>query len=353
MPKPSADAPASPPRARSRASGAVTLQQVAQLAGVSPMSASRALNSPQSVSEAIRVRVQDAVRATGYVPNRVAGALASRRSRLVAALVPSVAGPVFQDLVQSLIAELGARGYQLILAQAGYGTLAEPVLDTLLAQRPDGVVLAGVVPSAAARQRLRAAGIPVVETWDMVARPVDLVVGFSHEKIAAAVADYLIARGRKRLAFVGGDHARALRRARSFVASALDSGRPARRRALSAITEAVRAPAVVRSGRDALSSILERQPRTDAVFCSSDVLALGVVTEALARGLRVPEDLAIVGFGDLHFAGDIVPALTTVHIDSAAIGAAAARFIVARAEGQPVDVRTVDIGFSIVTRDSA
>ncbi|MDB5857570.1 MAG: GntR family transcriptional regulator [Ramlibacter sp.] len=317
------------------------------------MSASRALNTPAQVSEEILGRVQEAVNATGYVRNRLAGALASRRSRLVAALVPNVAGPVFQDLIQALIAALGSAGYQLILAQSGYGELPEELLDAVLGQRPDGLVLAGVVPSARGRERLKSAGIPVVETWDMVPAPLDMVVGFSHEKIAAAVAAYLIAAGHRHLAFVGGNHARARRRARSFVAAALDKRRPASRRAAAVVVEAVAAPADVRSGRDALARILAQQPKTDAVFCSSDLLALGVVTEAQARGLRVPDDLAVVGFGDLQFAGDILPALTTVRIDSAAIGETAARFIVARAEGRDVAARTVDTGFSIIQRDTA
>ena len=111
----------------------------------------------------------------------------------------------------------------------------------------------------------------------------------------------------------------------------------------------------MRSGRDALKDILARQPRTDAIFCSSDLLALGVLTEARAMGLRVPEDLAVVGFGDLPFAADIAPALTTVRIDDAAIGRHAARFIILRA-GAGADVlreRVVDVGFSIVERESA
>ncbi|MBA2961372.1 MULTISPECIES: LacI family DNA-binding transcriptional regulator [Ramlibacter] len=350
---PPAPAAAPRPRPRARAEGGVTLQDVARLAGVSPMSASRALNTPARVSQDILQRVQEAVARTGYVRNSLAGALASRRSRLVAALVPNVAGPVFQDLIQALIAALGSAGYQLILAQSGYGVLPDDLLNAVLGQRPDGLVLAGVVPSAQGRQRLQSAGLPVVETWDMVAEPVDMLVGFSHEQIAGAVATHLIADGRRQLAFVGGEHARAQRRARSFVSAALDKRRTARGHADAVAVESVPAPADVRSGRDALARILARQPKTDAVFCSSDLLALGVVTEAQARGIRIPEQLAVVGFGDLSFAADVLPALTTVRIDSAAIGATAARFIVERAEGRPVAATTVDVGFSIVTRDTA
>jgi LacI family gluconate utilization system Gnt-I transcriptional repressor len=342
---------------RGRGSGAVTLSDVAKLAGVSLMSASRALNSPAQVSGDIRARVLAAVAETRYVANRVASSLASRHSRLVAAIVPSLAGPVFQAMVQSLIGELGVHGYQLMLGQSGYGVQEDDaLLNAIIGRRPDGLVLGGVVPSEEGRQRLRASGIPVVETWDMVVDPIDMLVGFSHEEIATAVADLLLERGRTHLAFVGGSHARALRRARAFVEAARrhEGRHPATRQVVSV---AVEAPAGVRSGRDALKDILARQPRTDAIFCSSDLLALGVLTEARAMGLRVPEDLAVVGFGDLPFAADIAPALTTVRIDDAAIGRHAARFIIQRAgAGAGADVlreRVVDVGFSIVERESA
>ncbi|MBU4609342.1 LacI family DNA-binding transcriptional regulator [Achromobacter sp. GG226] len=346
---PSSDARA---RRRGRGHGGITLTDVARLAGVSPMSASRALNSPDQVSEQIRARVRAAVERTGYVANRVAGALASQRSRLVAAVVPSIAGPVFQDMVQSLIAELAASGYQLMLGQSGYGLQEEDaLLEAIIGRRPDGVVLGGVVPSAAGRLRLRASGIPVVQTWDRLDDPIDMLVGFSHEAIATAVAHFLVARGHRQLAFVGGDHERALRRAAAFQQAAQQAAGEGK--AVSAITEAVRAPAGVGSGREALRQILQRQPGTQAVFCSSDVLALGVLTEAQAQGRSVPGELAVIGFGDLHFAADIVPSLTTVHIDSQAIGRHAARFIVACAEGRRPADTFVDVGFTIIERDSA
>ncbi|MGJ7490512.1 LacI family DNA-binding transcriptional regulator [Variovorax sp. ZT4R33] len=340
------------PLRRGRSSGGITLLEVARLAGVSAMSVSRALNAPDQVSPSILAKVRAAVDATGYVANRVAGGLASRRSRLVAALVPSIAGPVFQEMVQSLIAELAARDHQLMLGQSGYRTQEEDaLLEAIIGRRPDGIVLGGVVPSSAGRRRLVASGIPVVETWDMVPDPIDMLVGFSHEAIAAAVASFLIERGHRHLGFIGGDHARAARRARAFADSALK--RPKDARASTVVIESVVAPATVRSGRDALGELLRRQPRTDAVFCSSDVLALGVVTEAGARGLRVPQDIAVVGFGDLDFAADVSPSLTTVRIDSTRIGQLAARFIVNRSNGLDVEEPQVDVGFSIVSRDSA
>lgn len=312
------------------------------------MSVSRALNAPNQVSPSILAKVRAAVDATGYVANRVAGSLASRRSRLVAAVVPSIAGPVFQGMVQSLIAELAAHDHQLMLGQSGYGTQEEDaLLEAIIGRRPDGIVLGGVVPSTAGRRRLAASGIPVVETWDMVADPIDMLVGFSHEAVGRSVADFLLQKGRKRLALIGGDDPRSVRRAEAFKAAVQAQG------AAAPITHLVPAPTKLSDGRRALRSILQSNLAIDGVFCSSDMLALGVLTEARVAGIEVPADLAVVGFGDLNFAADLDPALTTVRIDGRRIGQIAADCIVERAAGRRPAEMIVDVGFTIVRRASA
>ena len=336
-----------PPRRSRRGSGAVTLHDVAKLAGVAPITASRALNTPAQVSAEVLKKVGDAVARTGYVPNLLAGSLASTRSRLVAAVVPTISGPVFLESVQSLTEALAARGYQLMLGQAGYaGNREDALLEAIIGRRPDGIVLTGILHSADGRRRLLASGIPVVETWDLTTTPIDMLVGFSHVEVGRAVANFLHAKGRRRLAVVAGDDERATRRFEAFQATALALG------LADVPVVAVPAPTTLKSGRLALAQLLQRASDIDAVFCSSDLLALGVMTEARVRGIKVPGQLAVIGFGDLEFAADLDPALTTVHIKGTAIGRQAAQFIVDRAEGRAVPQRVVDIGFSIVERAS-
>ncbi|KWT75978.1 MULTISPECIES: LacI family DNA-binding transcriptional regulator [unclassified Variovorax] len=342
------NAEASSPRRSRRGSGAVTLHDVAKLAGVAPITASRALNTPAQVSPEVLRKVSEAVARTGYVRNVLAGGLASTRSRLVAAVVPTIAGPVFLQTVQSLTEALAEQGYQLMLGQSGYTESREDaLLDAIIGRRPDGIVLTGILHSTERRRRLLAAGIPVVETWDLTPTPLDMLVGFSHAEVGRAVADFLRARGRRRLAVVAGDDERSRRRHQAFCDAARDAGLP------EVPLIYVPAPTTLGSGRRALAELIASSPGIDAVFCSSDLLALGVMTEAQARGIPVPQRLAVVGFGDLEFAADLHPALTTVRIDSAAIGRQAARFIVDRAEGREVAERVVDIGFSIVDRATA
>jgi LacI family gluconate utilization system Gnt-I transcriptional repressor len=337
-----------PTTRRRRSSGAITLHDVARIAGVAPITASRAVNTPDRVSEEVRARVQEAIARTGYVPNRLAGGLASTRSRLVAAVVPTISGPVFLQTVQSLTEALADHGYQLMLGQAGYTAAREDaLLDAIIGRRPDGIVLTGIMHSTQGRRRLLASGIPVVETWDLTTTPIDMLVGFSHTEVGEAVARRLHAKGRRRLAAVAGNDERAQRRVAAFAAAARKLGLP------EVQVASVPAPTTLKSGRQALATLVPSEPGIDAVFCSSDLLALGVLTEARARGVAVPGQLAVVGFGDQDFAADVEPALTTVHIDGAAIGRQAAHFIVERAEGRAVEPRVVDIGFSLVERASA
>ncbi|MFS2006848.1 LacI family DNA-binding transcriptional regulator [Duganella sp. CT11-25] len=342
-----------PPRRSRRKSGGTTLRDVAALAGVAPITASRALNTPKAVSEQILQRVKNAVEQTGYVPNMLAGGLASRKSRLVAAVIPTISGNVFLEMVQSLTSSLAAYGYQLMLGQSGYEDSREDeLLETIIGRRPDGVVLTGIMRSPQGRQRLLTSGIPVVETWDLTPNPIDMLVGFSHEKVGEAVARYLYARGKRRVATLSANDQRAQRRMKAFSDTAVSLGMTTPG-ATAVPGWLVPAPTNVGMGRAGLRELLARHPDIDALFCSSDMVALGVLTEAQAQGIAVPGQLAVVGLGDLSFSRDLHPALTTVRIDGARIGATAARFIVERSEEREVRDGVIDIGFSIVERASA
>ncbi|SCB15131.1 LacI family DNA-binding transcriptional regulator [Cupriavidus alkaliphilus] len=321
----------------------VTLHDVAREAGVSLITASRALSNPRMVSEKTIARVQQAVAATGYIPNLLAGGLKSKRSLMVAALVPNIAVAQFLPTVKALTDALDAAGYQLILGQTGYDhAREEALLGTMISRRPDGIVITGLVHSQAARERLRRAGIPVVETWDLSDRPVDMSVGFSHVKVGSSVAGYFLGKGWRRLGIATGDDHRASVRREGFV-STVGHEVP---------TVVVPAPSSLALGRQALAGLLAQDPRIQAIYCSSDQLAQGVMVEALARGLRIPEDLAICGFGDADFAAHLNPSLTTVHVDGAAIGSLAARLLLDRCQGKAVAEPVIDVGFRIIERGS-
>lgn len=330
-----------------RGSGAITLRDVAKLAGVAPITASRAVNTPDQVSPEVLKKVLDAVHRTGYVPNRIAGGLASSRSRLIAAVVPSTVMSVFMETIESLNGTLFDAGYQLMLGQSGYSVAREELLlEAVIGRRPDGIFLTGILPPGKSRTRLLASGIPVVETWDLTPTPIDMLVGFSHSDIGRDVANFLMAKGRRRLALVRADDERAGRRATAFADAVVLRGQR------DVFVVNVGNSRSLRSGREAMVRILVEVPDVDAIFCSSDLLALGVMTETRAQGVAVPERIAIVGFGDVPFLADMVPALSTVRINGADIGKQSARFLIERAEGRPVNPCVIDVGFSIVERDT-
>ncbi|MFC5520972.1 LacI family DNA-binding transcriptional regulator [Polaromonas jejuensis] len=324
-------------------SKAATLHDVAREAGVSLITASRALTNPKLVSDTTILKVQAAAQAIGYIPNLLAGGLKSRRSLMVAALVPAISVAQFLPTVQSLTEALSDAGYQLILGQTGYDHAREEALiNTMMSRRPDGIVLTGLVHSATARERLRRAGIPVVETWDLSDRPVDMLVGFSHVKVGSAIAGYFLGKGWRRLGIATGDDHRGALRREGFLA-AVGKDVP---------TAVVPAPSSLEQGRRALAELLAKDSKLQAVYCSSDQLAQGVLAEALARGIRVPEELAVCGFGNADFAAHMQPSLTTVHVDGAAIGRLAAKLVIDRCNGTSIANPIVDVGFRIIERRS-
>ncbi len=320
-----------------------TLHDVARVAGVSLITASRALGNPGVVSAKTIARVQQAVQATGYIPNLLAGGLKSKRSRMVAGIVPALNVAQFLPSVQTLTEILAAEGYQLLLGQTGYDRAREElVLNTMIGRQPDGIVFTGLVQDEAVRARLRRTGVPVVETWDLSADPVDMLVGFSQEQVGRAVGDYFRAKGWQHVGIATAGDPRALQRKAGFEA-AFGAGVP---------TAVVPAPSSLQRGRHALAQLLAQQPRLQAVSCSSDQLAQGVLVEAQARGLRVPQDLAVCGFGNADFSAHLLPPLSTVVIDGPAIGRLAAQLILARCRGEAVAQPIVDVGFRIVERQS-
>ncbi len=331
----------------SRSSGSVTLSDVAKLAGVSPITVSRVLNRPELVTPDTMEVVREAIARTGYVPNMLAGGLASKRSRLVAALFPTIASSMFAETMEALTDRLGEAGYQVLLGLSGYPAAREDdLLEAILSRRPDGILLTGIVHSASTRRKLLAAKIPVVEIWDYTPTPIDMLVGFSHERVGEAVGDYLVAKGYRRLAMIGGDDDRAMQRRKGFLSSLAGHGIE------DVPTIAVPAPGSLRTGRQQMARLLDEGHRPDAVFCNSDALAQGVLAEAQSRGMSVPGDVAVMGFGDLDFSPYTFPALTTVRIDRRGIGRIAADAMLARMEGRAGPEKVLDVGFEVIERES-
>ncbi|MFL9983148.1 LacI family DNA-binding transcriptional regulator [Paraburkholderia sediminicola] len=346
----SSDVPEAAPAPAKRLRGGpkgLRITDVAAQAGVAPITVSRVFNSPETVAPDTLERVRQVVQKLGYVPNRLAGGLSSSRSRLIAAIVPTIAHSLFSETIQVFSETMSRAGYQVLLALSGYSDSSEEaLLDAVLSRRPEGVLLTGVAHADSLRERLRNVGMPIVETWDLTETPIDMLVGFSHYQVGVAVAEHFLARNVRAPGLVSANDDRALARRAGFRERLAQAG-------LSEIAEVlVSPPSSVAVGKAALQTLIEQASDLDAVFCGSDLLAIGVLGAAKRMSLDVPSQLSICGFGDLEFATETTPQLTTVRVDGTRIGLTAARCLLDRLAG--IDkTRVTDVGFHIVERETS
>lgn len=335
---------------RSRAQGTIRIEEVARLAGVSAITVSRALNTPGKVAEQTRKAIWEAVEKTGYIPNQLAGSLASNRSRTIGVIVPTIVNSIFADKVQGMTDVLSKEGYQLLLANSGYSLeLEADLVAAFVAQRPSGLVITGLTHAERTRSLLGRAGIPVVETWSMGADPLDMLVGFSNEDAAYSMVRHLGELGYRKIALVSApvtDNDRADNRVKGYRRAVHEFGLVEDRRLER------QASFSLRNGAEALIDLLAEHDGIDAVFFANDILAAGGLLECQRRGIRVPDDLGVAGFDDVDLAAETVPGLTTVRIPRYEIGARAAAMILESIAGREPAEKIVDLGFEIVSRGS-
>ncbi|HXZ17619.1 MAG TPA: LacI family DNA-binding transcriptional regulator [Roseiarcus sp.] len=332
------------------------MQTVARMAGVSAMTVSRALKSDASISEETRDRVLDIVRRVGYVPDATARVFATRRSGFVAALVPSLNNSNFADTVRGMSEIFDAAGLQMLLGDTEYSlSREEDLIRAFLQRRPEAIVLTGGAHNEGARRLIAAADIPTVETWDLPKEPLGDVVGFSNEEAGAAIVRYLHERGRRRIGFVGGKTSfdtRGTQRRAGFRKATRALRLPSER-----IVLAGKSPVSMAQGAEALDAMLARWPDVDAIVCVSDLSAFGVLAECQRRGIDVPGQIAIAGFGDFEVARCCHPRLTTIAVDCANIGRKAAESALnaleARNRHELRKPETTRIEFSVVARETA
>lgn len=325
------------------------MSDVAREADVARVTVSRVLSDPMTVASETRAAVRAAVARLGYVPNLNAGALASRRSRIVGAIVPTLSNAWFADTMDGLSETLAAQGYQLLLGQSRYGQAEETrLVEAFVGRRVDAIVLTGTDHAPGLVQTLRRAAIPVVECWESNCRPIDILVGFSNEDTGRTVARHLMGRGCRHLGFIGAEEPRSQRRLHGF----RDEARKQRREV---DVHLVRAPSSVEDGALAVAALMSANPQLDGVFCSNDTLALGALKTCRQHHWDVPGRVAVVGFSDLPVAAATVPSLTTIRIDSRAMGERMGHLLLNRLSGQEAvgHSRVHDLGFELVIRESA
>ncbi|WEX91350.1 LacI family DNA-binding transcriptional regulator [Sinorhizobium garamanticum] len=319
---------------------AVTLAEVAEAAGVGESTVSRVLRNHGSFSKKTRDRVMEAVERLGYVPNRIAGTLASAGSRLVAFVIPSLSNIVFPDVLRGASSVLEANQHQAVFSVTDYDAEREEALvAAMLAWRPTAVMLAGFEHTEGTVKRLRASGCRVVEMLDLDGTALDLAVGLSNRSAGRTSADFLLKRGYRRIGYVGHDldrDTRARKRFGGFCEALGAAGFALVDREICA------GGSSVESGRLGLERLLARSS-LDAVYFSNDDMALGGYFHCLARGISIPSQLAIFGYNGLDI-GRVTPQpLSTIRTPRVETGRVAAELVVTDAPPQ-----VVDLGFELI-----
>ncbi|WP_308918042.1 LacI family DNA-binding transcriptional regulator [Jannaschia sp. LMIT008] len=324
------------------------LQDVATAAGVSVVTVSRALNAPATVSARTRERIDAAMQAVDYVPDLAARGMAKQRSDIVAVLVPTLLDPIFVDMVRGLEGVLAAHGMHLLIGDTGYDPdREEAFVAAALGRRPDGLVLTGTQHTPRARRLAAGSGVPVVETWGIEGEPIDRAVGYDQRAAALALTRHVLDRGYERVAYVGrpvSGNGRAAAKRDGYLAALRAAG-------MAVVPELLmECVTSMEAGKDAIKRLV-RRGGADAIVFSGDRIAAGAFLHCLDTGLRVPDDVAVCGFGDHDIARLLPGGLTSVRADSVQIGRLAGEAIV---DGRVDDggPRSVDIGFEVVVRGS-
>lgn len=321
-----------------------TLRDVAKASGVSEISVSRVMRNAPSVSERLKARVLKAANELGYTPNRLAGALKTSSSNLVAVIVPSIGNGVFPEVLNGIEEVLADAGLQPVLGITQYDRAREvQVLRDMLAWSPMGVIMAGTDHEPAVARMIAQHDIPVVEFMDVDRPPIQAAVGISNIRAAVAVADLLAERGYRRPGYIGAwserpDRSRARRLA--FEARLEELGIPL------VDKEIAEVPATAEVGAQSTEILLTRSPGIDAIFFANDDQALGALFHCQRQGRRVPEDIGLIGFNGIDIGLATPTILASVVTPRYQMGVETARLLLAAAD-DPDARQVIDLGFEI------
>ena len=312
----------------------MTLRDVADAAGVSEMTVSRVLRNRGDVSEMTRERVFEAARKLGYVPNKIAGALASNRVNLVGVVIPSLSNMVFPDVLHGIGAVLEDTDLQPVVGTSKYDLAQEEkVIYEMLSWRPTGLIVAGLEHSEAARAMMANAGVPVVEVMDVDGTPVAGAVGINHEEAGRAMAAEILARGYRKIGYLGSSSladARAQKRYHGFKAGLEAAGH--------ALKDEIfyDGNSGFGTGRGMTEALFTRSPDLDFLYYNTDINAAGGLLYCLEKGMDVPGQIGLAGFNSFEVLDGLPMRIATMDSKREEIGRRAADLIVANKLTQEV-----------------
>lgn len=319
----------------------LTLRDVSEASGVSEMTVSRVLRNRGDVSETTREKVLQAARSLGYVPNKIAGALASQRVNLVGVVIPSLSNMVFPEVLSGISEVLEDTGLQPVVGVTHYvQDREESVLYEMLSWRPSGLIVAGLEHSEAARSMMEAAGVPIVEIMDIDGTPVDSAVGISHRRAGLQMAQAIVVAGYRHIGFLGTkmpeDH-RARKRLEGFREGLAAAG-------LTLEDEEYYAGgSALLKGREMTEAILKRSPQLDFLYYSNDMIGAGGLLYCLEKGIDVPGRVGLAGFNGIELLEGLPRRLATMDACRREIGRHAAEIICGKHEGGSIGGEVIEL----------
>ena len=337
-------------RLRKNRSTMSTLQDVANLAGVSTATVSRYLTNPELVRKERRARIETAISETDYIPHGAAQALASQRSRTIGAVVPTLDNAIFAKGIQAFQQHLQSAGYTLFIASSDYSLDEEYTQgETLIARGVDGMMLVGSDHDERFYERLRQKEMPYVNTWAYREGSEHPCVGFDNFDAAYRQASYLLDIGHTRFGVISGmtrDNDRARDRLDGILRALSERGVQISDQMI------YESPYDITTSRQFTKRLLSSETLPTAVVCGNDILAYGALLECQSNGFIVPTDISVVGFDDLPLSQHMRPSLTTMNVPSEEMGRKAADYLLARLNGETVPVQ-VRLETNLIVRASA
>lgn len=317
----------------------LTLREVSEASGVSEMTVSRVLRNRGDVSDTTRKKVLAAAKELGYVPNKIAGALASQRVNLVGVIIPSLSNMVFPEVMTGISEELEGTDLQPVVGVTDYlPEKEERVLYEMLSWRPSGVIIAGLEHSEASRAMLNAAGIPVVEIMDTDGTPIDAMVGISHRRAGRIMAEAIVKAGYRRIGFLGTkmplDH-RARKRFEGFTQALAKAGIEI------ADQEFYSGGSALAKGREMTEMMLKRTPDLDFFYYSNDMIGAGGLLYLLEAGISIPGQVGLAGFNGVELLDGLPRNLATMDACRLEIGRKAAQIIANRQDEAVEDMDSI------------
>ncbi|AMG30469.1 LacI family DNA-binding transcriptional regulator [Grimontia hollisae] len=324
-----------------------TLQDIADRVGITKMTVSRYLRNPDAVAEKTRDKIAAAIEALGYIENKAPAMLSKSSSRAIGVLLPSLSNQIFAAFVQGIEAVTNAHGYEILLAHFGYDeNEEEQKIASLLSYHVDGLILTESHHTPRTLQMIQTAGLPVVETMEIPAQPIDMAVGLDHVAASYDVVKRMLDSGKRNIAYFG---ARLDTRTRLRMQGYDNAMQEAGLAPIHMLTEEHSSFSLAET---LLARALDAHPDLDGVFCTNDDIATGTLLSALQRGIKVPEQLAVVGYNALDIGQSVRPTLTSVDTPRYEIGKKSAELLLARLKGEPIKEKVIDLGYRITHGES-